>query len=152
MKVLYSQLKKYLPNLTSDAYEVAQAFTSTGQMIDKLFEVEYQGQKDYLLDLEVRQNRADCFGVLGLARELAAFYNIELKYPSSFSNPELSKTNSDFNLPIQIEAVGAVKRVMALKFKNIQIKESPEWLKSYLDLYEINSINNLVDLTNYVMI
>lgn len=152
MKVLYSQLKKYLPNLTSDAYEVAQAFTSTGQMIDKLFEVEFQGKKDYLLDLEVRQNRADCFGVLGLARELAAFYNIELAYPESFTNTDHLKNNLDYELPIGIRAVGAVKRVMALKFKNIQIKESPAWLKEYLGHYEINIINNLVDLTNYVMI
>lgn len=148
MLVLFSQIQKYLPDLEADVNEVAQVFTFTGQMIDKLIEVEYNGKKDFVLDLEVRQNRADCFGVHGLARELSAYYNIPLEFPSY----ELPESSSRYNLPIEIEAVGAVKRVVAVKFGNITISESPAWLKEYLALYEINSINNLVDLTNYVMI
>ncbi len=148
MKVLYSQLKKYLPDLKASAREVADAYTKIGFMLDKFIEVEYNGQKDVLLDLEVRQNRADLFGVQGLARELSAFYNVTLQIPtSSFQLPA-----SNYKLAIEIKAEKAVKRVMAAKISNIKITDSPAWLKEYLAHYEINSINNLVDITNYVMI
>lgn len=148
MKVLYSQLKKYLPELSASAKDVANVFTMTGFMLDKFIEVDYNGQKDYFLDLEVRQNRADSFGVLGLARELSAYYKIPLKYPEY----NISLGGNTYKLPITISAKEAVKRVQAVKLIDLEIKESPEWLKDYLSLYDINSINNLVDLTNYVMI
>lgn len=150
MKVLYSQLQRYLPDLKADPKEVSQAFTIIGYMLDKFFEVEYQGKKDYLLDLEVRQNRADCFGVMGLVRELSAYYNIEVKLPEEF-NPEFN-SNASEQPNIEVRATDSVKRLMAVKFGNVKIEESPAWLKDYLAFYDINSINTLVDLTNYVMI
>ena len=150
MNVLYSQLQKYLPDLKADPKEVSQAFTIIGYMLDKFKEVEFQGKKDYLLDLEVRQNRADCFGVMGLVRELSAYYNIPVKLPEEF-NPEFSSTASG-NVNIVVKATDAVKRLMAVQFSIDSIEQSPEWLKQYLSFYEINSINLLVDLTNYIMI
>lgn len=149
MLVLYSQLKKYLPDLNDDPYSVAQVFTSTGQMLEKIIKVEYRGNKDYLMDFEVRQNRADCYGVFGLARELSAYYNISLKFPEN----NLSNYNFEGErLNIEVKAVDSVKRLMALKFSNLNISDSPDWLREYLELYGINSINNLVDITNYVML
>lgn len=148
MKVLYSQLCKYLPDLKASAKEVADTFTLTGFMLDKFNEVEYMGKKDYFLDLEVRQNRGDSLGVLGLARELSAYYkipvvpNVYKKYSSDLS----------YKLPITIRNSEAVKRIMAVKIANIKVGDSPSWLKDYLSLYEINSVNNLVDLTNFVML
>ncbi len=154
MKVLYSQLKKYLPDLKADAREVANAFTLTGFMLDKYFEVEYEGpakgqtsKKDFLLDLEVRQNRADSFGVQGLARELSAYFDIPLKIPTFADSKGAGSA-----LPIEVKAKDSVKRLMAVKLQNLKLAESPKWLKDYLAFYEINSINTLVDLTNYVMI
>lgn len=148
MKVLYSQLKKYLPDLKASEKEVTDVYTLTGFMLDKKFDVKYEGKDDKFFDLEVRQNRADAFGVKGLARELSAYYNIGLKFPE-YSLPQ---TSVSYDLPIEVKAEKAVKRVMALKISNLEVKESPAWLKEYLELYEINSINNLVDLTNYVML
>lgn len=148
MKVLYSELKKYLPDLKADAKEVAQVFTITGFMIDKFFEVEVDGQKDFLLDLEVRQNRADSFGVLGLARELSAYYNIPLKK----DNASLDFSSQSYELPIEVKTDKETKRLLAIKISDLTVSDSPNWLKEYLAQYDINSINNLVDLTNYVMI
>lgn len=148
MKVLFSQLKKYLPKLTADVKEVADVFTMTGFMLDKLTEVNYNGQRDYILDLEVRQNRADSLGVWGLAKELSAYYKI----PFQYQEYRLNHLTNSYKLPIIINAKEAVKRVMAIKFIDLEIKESPTWLKEYLAMYDINSINNLVDITNYVMI
>lgn len=151
MKVLYSQLKKYLPDLKADYKELGKVFTMIGYMQDgPADEVTYQGKNDFFIDLEVRQNRVDCFGVLGLVRELSAYYNIPVVYPKV---PTLdSYKGAKKTLPIEVNAKKAVKRVMALTFSDIKIGESPEWLKEYLTLYEINTINNLVDLTNYVML
>ncbi|MFS8130574.1 MAG: phenylalanine--tRNA ligase subunit beta [Candidatus Dojkabacteria bacterium] len=150
MKVLYSQLQKYLPDLKADPKEVSQAFTIIGYMLDKFFEVEYQGKKDYLLDLEVRQNRADCFGVMGLVRELSAYYNISIKLPEEF-NTEFSSTQT--NMPnMEVRATDSVKRLMGVMLSNVQLSESADWLKQYLAFYDINPVNVLVDLTNYVMI
>jgi phenylalanyl-tRNA synthetase beta subunit len=152
MKVLYSQLKKYLPQLTATPKEVADVFTMIGFMLDgEVKEVEYQGTKDYWMDLEVRQNRADLLGVQGLARELSAYYDIPLEIPIyDLSKHQTRNTNHESF--IEVRANKAVKRVMSVKIDNLEISESPAWLKEYLALYEINSINNLVDLTNYVML
>ncbi len=149
MYLLFSQLKKYLPELTDGPREAANAFTKIGYMLDKFYEVEYQGQKDYLLDLEVRQNRADCFGVLGLARELSAFYNIGLSLPD-YVIPTYPV--SERNAAVSVEADRGVKRLQAVELEGVTVGESPAWLKEYLERYGMNSINNLVDLSNYVMI
>lgn len=149
MKLLHSQLKKYIPDLDMNAEEAARVFTEIGYMKDgDIEEVEYLGKKDSFTDLEVRQNRADCFGVHGLAREIGAYLQLDFK-------PEVAsalKNNDLPELPIEIKAKESVKRVMAVKIDDLEIKESPDWLKEYLELYEINSINTLVDLTNYVML
>ncbi|MDQ7020526.1 MAG: phenylalanine--tRNA ligase beta subunit-related protein [Candidatus Dojkabacteria bacterium] len=153
MNVLYSQLKKYLPDLKDDARKAADIYTEIGFMIDKFLEVEYNGEKDNFLDLEVRQNRADLFGIIGLAKELSAYYDIKLDDSIERNwNLESHKNESLKNLPIEVKAKDAVKRVLAIKIEGITVKESPAWLKEYLELYEINSINNLVDITNYVML
>lgn len=148
MYLLFSQLKKYLPELTDGPKDVAAAFTKIGYMLDKFYEVEYQGNPDYLLDLEVRQNRADCFGVLGLAREISAYYNIPLVLPE-FATPTYT---NEREANIAVETDKGVKRVVAVEIENVEVGESPEWLKNYLNQYQINSISNLVDLTNYVML
>lgn len=148
MKVLYSELKKYLPDLKADAKEVTQVFTITGFMIDKFFDVEVDGKKDFLLDLEVRQNRADSYGVLGLARELSAYYNIPLKK----DDVSLDLASQSYELPIEVKTDKETKRLLAIKISDLTVSDSPNWLKEYLAQYDINSINNLVDLTNYVML
>lgn len=151
MIVIYSSLKRYLPTLNASAKEISEVFTLTGFMLDKLRDIKYLNNDDYLIDLEVRQNRADSLGVIGLARELSSYYNISLNMPGPF-NINYSSNQSLGDLPISIKAKDDVKRVKALKLSNINISESPDWLKEYLSFYDIKSINNLVDLTNYVMI
>ena len=149
MKILHSQLKNYIPDLNISPKEVAEIFTLIGYMKDgAIKEVDYLGKADYLTELEVRQNRADCLGVQGLAKDLAAYLNLNF----NLDLPESINTENLNSLPIRIKVKDSVKRLMAVKIEDIKVKESPNWLKSYLDFYEINSINNLVDLTNYIMI
>jgi phenylalanyl-tRNA synthetase beta chain len=146
MKVLYSQIKELVPGLKAKPREVGEALTLTGFMMDGFTEVTYKGKKDYLLSLEIRQNRADCLSIIGIAREVAAYYNLKTAIPAI---KPIVKNNK--KLDIKIEAVDYVKRVLAIKIDEIKNQESPEWLKEYMTFYGLNSAGLLVDLSNYVM-
>lgn len=146
MKILYSQIKQLVPGLVATPAEVGEALTMTGMMQESLTAVNYNGQADTLIGLEVRQNRADCFSVLGIAREVAAYFNLTLKLPDI-----KPWSPTDFVLPVRIET-DQVRRVRAVKLSGAVAKPSPQWLVDYLGLYEIKSVNLAVDLSNYVMI
>ncbi len=146
MKVLYSEIKELVPRLKASPKEVGEALTLTGFMMDGFTEVSYKGKKDYLLSLEIRQNRADCLSVIGLAQEVAAYYNLKLNIPTV---KPISKNTK--KLDIKIETKKETKRVLAIKIDNVKNIESPEWLKDYMSFYGLNSAGLLVDLSNYVM-
>lgn len=146
MKVLYSQIKELVKGLKAKPREVGEALTLTGFMMDGFTEVTYKGKKDYLLSLEIRQNRADCLSVIGLAREVAAYYNLKTSIPTV--KPIIKNTKK---LDIKIEATDFVQRVLAIKIDEIKNQESPQWLKEYMGFYGLNSAGLLVDLSNYVM-
>ncbi len=147
MKVLYSSLKQYIPELKIPAHEVADALTLIGYMNDRFEEVTYQGETDYVMSLEVRQNRADCFSVIGIAREVAAYYGLP------FQTPDLVAPQwENAPLEININAVGPTRRVLAVRVDELKQQPSPVWLKEFLMLHGMNSISLLVDLSNYVML
>ena len=147
MKALYSQIKKLVPNLKAGPREAGDVLSIIGFMMDDLEKVQYQGKEDYLIGLEVRQNRADCLSIIGVARELAAYYNLKMKLPeiepADFGEKEID---------IKIEAADFVKRIFAVEISGLKNGESPGWLKEFLNLYDLNSVNLLVDLSNFVMI
>lgn len=147
MKVLYSEIKELVPGLKASPKEVGEALTLTGFMMDGFTEVSYKGKKDYLLSLEIRQNRADCLSVIGLAQEVAAYYNLKLNVPTVKS----INNNNTKKLDIKIEATKETKRVLAIKIDGVKNIESPVWLKEYMSFYGLNSAGLLVDLSNYVM-
>jgi phenylalanyl-tRNA synthetase beta chain len=146
MKVLYSQIKQLVPELKAEPQELGEVLTMIGLMMDGFQEVTYQGRKDYLLGLETR-NRVDCLSVWGLAREVSAYYGIEAVLPpTDFIIP----CQSDLNLTVS--AKGAVKRLKAVLMQGLVNSVSPDWLTEFLHFYDINTVNLLVDLSNYVMI
>lgn len=148
MKLLYSQLKALVPGLKATPKEVAGALTLTGSMMDDFKEVRYRGRKDYLIGLEIRQNRPDCLSVIGLAREVAAYYGLKVKLPRALAKLPSAGKKPD----IKVGAEGNVKRILAVRMEGVKNKKSPGWLKELLELYEINSVNLIVDLSNYVML
>ena len=77
MKVLFSQIKELVPELKADPKEIAEVLTYIGFMRDSISEVNYKGAKDHLISLEIRQNRPDCLAVIGIAREIAAYYKLK---------------------------------------------------------------------------
>jgi phenylalanyl-tRNA synthetase beta chain len=146
MKILYSQIKQLVPGLVATPAEVGEALTMTGLMQESLSPINYSGQPDTLIGLEVRQNRADCFSVIGIAREIAAYFNLPLQLP-----PTKPWQPTDFVLPIRI-GTDQVRRVRAVKLINVAIQDSPQWLVDYLAIYDLKSVNLLVDLSNYIMV
>lgn len=110
---------------------------------------ELLGLNDSVFEYEVTSNRVDCFSVLGIAREAAATFD------KKFVPPVVTKTGNaeDVNSMISVEVKDAdlCKRYVARIVKNIKLAPSPEWMQRRLAACGIRPINNLVDITNYVM-
>ena len=95
-------------------------------------------------------DRPDCLSHIGIARELGAYYNKEVKYPSFVINSESSEKTAD-NISVEIENSNLAKRYVARIIKNVTVKESPKWLKERVESIGIRSINNIVDASNFIM-
>ena len=115
--------------------------------------IELLGLHDANFEYEVTSNRVDCFGVIGIAREVAATFGKEFVPPAVASSDEGSvqgETASDF-IEVDIQAPDLCSRYIGRVVKNIRLKDSPEWMKRRLAAAGIRPINNIVDITNYVM-
>ena len=104
---------------------------------------------DTIINLELTPNRPDCLGVYGVAREISAITGTDLKSLKSFSINE--QTNPKHDLNISIEDPDLCSRYIGAVISGIKIQESPKWLKDTLVSIGENPINNIVDITNYVM-
>ena len=103
-----------------------------------------------IFDLEITPNRPDCLSHLGIARELAALASRDLKSKpdhSLTSIPEQSAAGEE----IRISATEECSFYTALRIQGVQVTESPAWLKSKLESIGLRPINNIVDITNYVL-
>lgn len=107
---------------------------------------EYYNLNDIIFELEITPNRPDCLSHIGIARELSAYYNTELKMPK-INNHKVSKELIDINIKDNLS-----KRYMARVIKNVKVGPSPKWLVTRLASMGIRSINNLVDISNFIMI
>jgi len=105
---------------------------------------------DYLIDFKITANRPDCNCVLGVAREAAVALNKEFKAPV----PTYNEVGGDINdhIAIRVEDYDLCPRYMGRIVKNLRIKESPDWMKQCLRAAGMRPINNIVDITNYVML
>ncbi len=128
---------------TSEGILVLPEDTNLGLDIKPLLELD-----DALIELEVTPNRRDALGVLGVARELAAGLNLTLKNLEPRSR-ELDLTTATAS--IMNEAQDLCPRYTARYFRDVRVGPSPEWMVRRLTRCGYRSVNNLVDITNYVM-
>ena len=105
--------------------------------------------KDVVVDFEITSNRPDCLSILGLAREAAATYNITFK--ELMFNVKQFENNKE-KLEVKEVCEGLCKRYMLHKISDVQVSYSPLWLRTRLKAVGIRPVNNIVDITNYVMI
>jgi phenylalanyl-tRNA synthetase beta chain len=104
---------------------------------------------DYVIDYEITPNRGDCLSVLGIARELSAITGIPIQLPKTKAD-EIDEDISKY-IEVEIENPELCPRYTAKFIKDISIGESPLWLKNRLIAVGLRPINNIVDITNYVM-
>lgn len=112
--------------------------------------VEIFGLADDVLDVEVTSNRVDAMSVLGLARELASSYGVALRAPS-FENPGVDEDPGTSAPRVTIETADCT-RFVAQQFTGIAVEPAPAWMRIRLALAGQRPINNLVDVSNYVML
>ena len=105
-------------------------------------------EKDFVIDVAPTANRGDEMSVLGVARELSAIFNKPLK----FNKIECTKDLSTDKFEVEIKDDDVCKYYSVGVLKNIKIKSSPDWMQKRLNASGIRSINNVVDITNYVML
>jgi len=112
---------------------------------------EVLGLNDVVIDIDLTANRADCFSIIGLAREIAALTGCPLKMPV-MDVAEAAGGNAQEMATIKIEAPELCPRFAVRVLKNIKITESPEWMQKRLRACGMRPISNVVDVTNYVML
>ena len=107
------------------------------------------GFDDVIFDIAITPNRPDALSHIGIARDLAALFNRKLKTPEFELNE--SDENARSVASVEIENSDACPRYSAKIVKNVTIKESPDWLKERLNAVGLRPINNIVDITNFVL-
>ena len=113
----------------------------------------YNLESDWLIEVDITANRADALSHWGVARDLYAWL-VQNGYETSLHRPDCSAFAVDNNnLPIEVEIENneACLRYACVSVKDCDVKESPEWLKNKLRVIGLRPINNIVDITNYVM-
>ena len=111
--------------------------------------VEILGLRDVVFEYEITSNRVDCYSVIGVAREAAATFNKKFM-PPVVTDTGNSEDIHDY-LEVSVEDTGLCPRYCARMVKNIKIAPSPVWMQRRLAASGIRPINNIVDITNYVM-
>ena len=115
--------------------------------------VEVLNLKEDIIDFEITSNRPDCFSIEGLGRETAASLDKPFKNPRKNIDEMKVETKSELEgLKVDIEAPDLCYRYVARMVKNVKIAPSPDWMVRRLKACGIRSINNIVDITNYVML
>ena len=113
----------------------------------------YHLESDWLIEIDITANRADALSHYGVARDLYAWLKRN-GYETSLHRPDCEAFHVDDNsLPIDVEIKNteACKRYACVSITGCKVKESPEWLKDKLNVIGLRPINNIVDITNYVM-
>lgn len=113
----------------------------------------YNLESDWLIEIDITANRADALSHWGVARDLYAWlrqngYETRLHRPSCDA---FAVDNEDCPIEVVIENAEACRRYVGLSITDCEVKESPEWLKNRLNIIGVRPINNIVDITNYIM-
>ncbi len=145
MSVSLNWLKKYV-DININPEELAHKLTMAGIAIEGVEALD----SDTILELELTPNRGDCLGLINLAREVAAITGEKLNIPPL--NIKENDEDIDEYVTVKIEDSDLCKRYTARLIKNVAIKPSPQWLQDALTSSGIRPINNVVDVTNYVML
>ena len=144
MKIVYNWLKEFV-DATAPAAELRSRLSLAGVSVDSVEE----SAAGPVLDAEITANRPDCLGHYGMAREVAAIYRLPVKT----LQPKLKEAaiKASDATRVEIETPELCGRYTARVMRGVKIQPSPDWLRQRLEAIGQKSINNVVDVTNYVM-
>lgn len=109
------------------------------------------GNDDSIVEFEITNNRPDCYSLIGLARETAAAFNVPMKHHEPVVKGGAEGNLCDL-LDVDVQADDLCPRYTARMVRNVKIAPSPKWMRQRLRSAGIRPINNIVDITNYVMV
>ena len=113
----------------------------------------YNIKSEYVIGVDITPNRADACSHYGVTRDLYA-YTVQNKGGSALHRPDVSGfqvDNNDLEIDIEVQNSEACMRYAGVTIKDVTVKESPEWLKNKLQIIGLRPINNIVDITNYIL-
>lgn len=144
MKIVYNWLKEFVPVSATPA-DLRSRLSLAGVAIDAIDE----SAAGPVLDAEITANRPDCLGHYGVAREVAAIYRLSVNP----LRPKISESSKKIASAtrVEIESPDLCGRYTASVLRGVKVQPSPDWLRQRLEAIGQNSINNVVDVTNYVM-
>lgn len=143
MRAPYEWLREFV-DITATPEEVAERLTMIGLEVEGAESV----SGDTVFEVNVTPNRPDCLSIIGIAREISASFKLPLKIPEHTIKGE--HPNSDFS--VEILSPELCNRYAGRFIKDVKISDSPEWIKIRLEKSGIRTINNVVDITNYVLL
>ena len=146
MKIVYTWLKDFV-DVKATPDELASRLALSGTNIGGI----ENGPHGAVIDAEVSSNRPDCLGHYGIAREVGAVYKLPIK-PISPKPQESTAAKAGDTVRVEIQAPELCGRFTARVIRGAKIQPSPKWLKDRLEASGVASINNVVDVSNYVML
>jgi len=126
--------------------ELAERLTAVGLPCESMEQV----GNDWVLDIEVPSNRPDCLGMLGVAREVAVITGGNLEVPEA--SPEKGRASAASLVRVSVEDAELCSRYVARVISGVKLAPSPEWMQRRLSAVGLRPINNVVDVTNYVLL
>src|SRR6202166_892372 len=145
MKVVYNWLKDFV-DVTASPQELASRLALS---VTNIGGVE-KGAHGAVIDAEVSSNRPDCLGHYGIAREVGAIYKLPMKLVSP--KPLEGSAKASDAVRVEIQAPELCGRFTARVIRGVKVQPSPPWLRERLEACGVASINNVVDVSNYVML
>lgn len=146
MKASCEWLRSYVPDLDAGPPEMVRLFTFSGTEVEEI----QQTGDDCVLDLGVTSNRVDCLGHVGLARELAALTGSPLQVPAP--DPAEEGGSAEQAASVEVADPSGCPYYTARIVEGLQVGPSPDWLRRRLEAVGVTPVNNVVDVTNFVLL
>lgn len=137
--------EKYVPKDVADGIYIFSEDVQIGENVEPLLNL-----NDAVLEFDLTPNRADCLSMIGVAYEVAAILNRNIMFPDNTVKP-IEEKAEDY-ISVNVENTEKNPYYGAFLIKNVKVKPSPLWLRNYLMAAGIRPINNVVDVTNYVLL
>lgn len=137
--------EEFIPEDYKDGIYVFEDQVSIGEEVNSLLNID-----DKILEFDLTPNRADCLSMIGVAYEVAAVLDKEPQLPDEKIHP-IEESSKDY-ITVEVEDKNLAPYYGAYMVKNVKVKPSPQWMQNYLLASGVRPINNVVDITNYVLL